>query len=123
MEHMPHNHRAIHEWSADRFLRWAGDIGPQTRQVVDHILRQKQHKEQSYRQILALLNSAKKYTRQRLNNACARALQINSPTHRSVKSILEKGIDRIQHEPLATQTQEELFVDAHENIRGEKYYH
>lgn len=122
-EHMPHNHRAMHEWSPERFLRWAADIGPQTQQVVDHILHQKQHKEQSYRQILALLNSAKKYTRQRLNSACARALQINSPTHRSVKSILEKGIDRIKHESGATQSQEDLFVEEHENIRGEHYYH
>ena len=121
-EHMPHAHRAIHEWSPDRFLRWAGDIGPQTQQVVTHLLQQKLHKEQNYRQILALLGSAKKYGRDRLNNACARALAIHSPTHRSVKSILEKGMDRIQHEQ-ATQSQEDLFLDAHENIRGEKYYH
>jgi len=121
-EHMPHAHRAIHEWSPDRFLRWAGDIGPQTQQVVTHLLQQKLHKEQNYRQILALLGSAKKYGRERLNNACARALTIHSPTHRSVKSILEKGMDRIKHEQ-ATQSQEDLFLDAHENIRGEKYYH
>ena len=83
----------------------------------------KHHKEQSYRQVLALLNSAKKYGRDRLDNACARALAINSPTRHSVKSILEKGIDLIPHESTTTQAQEELFLDAHENIRGEKYYH
>jgi len=122
-EHMPHAHRAMHDWSPDRFLRWASDIGPQTREVVDRILHQKRHKEQSYRQILGLLNSAKKYGRDRLNNACARSLEINSPTGYSVKSILEKGIDLIKHEPHTTKNQEDLFYDGHENIRGEDYYH
>jgi len=125
-EHMPQAHQAyrvMSDWSPERFLRWAGDIGPQTRQVVDQILQQKRHKEQTYRQVLALLSSAKRYGRDRLNNACARALDINSPTRRSVKSILEKGIDRIKNESTTTQTQEDLFVDDHENIRGENYYH
>jgi len=116
-------YRAMSDWSPERFERWASDIGPQTRQVVSHILKQKRHKEQTYRQVLALLSSAKKYGRDRLNNACARALDINSPTRRSVKSILEKGLDRIKHAPATTQTQKDLFVDDHENIRGENYYH
>jgi len=33
-EHMPHAHRAMHDWSPQRFLNWAGDIGPETRAVV-----------------------------------------------------------------------------------------
>jgi hypothetical protein len=90
--------------------------------VVDHLLHQKRHKEQSYRQILALLGNAKKYGRDRLNNACTRALAINSPTRRSVESILKQGLDRIKHEPGSTK-QEDLFLDDHDNIRGEQYYH
>lgn len=123
-EHMPHAHRAICEWSPERFLRWAGDIGTQTRQVVDHLLQQKQHKEQSYRQILALLSSAKKYGRERLNNACARALAIRSPTRRSVESILKQGLDLLKLAPgVVTPAQEDPHPNAHENIRGEEYYH
>ncbi len=70
-EHMPQAHQAyrvMSDWSAERFERWASDIGPQTRQVVGHILKQKRHKEQTYRQVLALLSSAKKYGRDRLNS-------------------------------------------------------
>ena len=121
-EHMPQNHRAIHEWSPERFLNWAGDIGPHTRQVVDHLLQQKRHKEQTYRQILALLSNAKKYGRDRLNNACARALHINSPTRRSVESILQQGIDKIPPAH-SSATQEDMFLDDHENLRGEKYFY
>jgi hypothetical protein len=93
-------------------------------ELVDHLLQQKRHKEQTYRQILALLSNAKKYGRDRLNNACARALHINSPTRRSVESILSKGIDRIPPTSHSNaQSQEDLFLDEHENLRGEKYYH
>lgn len=53
-EHMPQAHRAMREWSPERFLRWANDIGRETGQVVQHLLQEKRHQEQSYRRILAL---------------------------------------------------------------------
>ncbi len=77
----------------------------------------------SYRRILALLSNTKKYGRKRLNNACGRALHINSPTRSSVKSILKQGLDLVPIELPGTAVQEELSRDAHENIRGEDYYH
>ena len=122
-EHMPRNHRAISEWSPERFLKWAGDIGEETRAVVTHLLQEKRHQEQSYRRILALLSNTKKYGRERLNNACGRALLINSPTRSSVESILKQGLDQVAVELPGTATQEELSLDAHENLRGEDYYH
>ncbi len=122
-EHMPQTHRAISEWSPERFLNWAGDIGDETRQVVNHILEEKRHKEQSYRRVLALLSNAKKYGRERLNKACARALAINSPTRSSVQSILKQGLDQVALEAPHEAVQEELELDNHENVRGENYYH
>jgi transposase len=122
-EHMPRNHRAMRDWSPERFLRWAADIGPQTAEVVKYLLQEKRHKEQSYRRILALLGNAKKYGRERLNNACGRALLINSPTRTSVESILKQGLDQVSVETPPNTVQEELSLDSHENIRGEDYYH
>lgn len=121
-EHMPHAHRAMSEWSPERFLKWAGEIGDATQQVVQCILNQKQHQEQAYRQILALLGNAKKCGRDRLNNACIRALNIRSPNRRSVQSILDNGLDKLALEP-QREAQDDLFLDAHDNIRGAKYYH
>jgi hypothetical protein len=111
------------EWSPQRFLSWAGDIGDETRDVVNHILQEKRHKEQSYRRILALLSNAKKYGRERLNKACARALFIHSPTRSSVESILKQGLDKLALETPPNMAQEELSLDHHENVRGEDYYH
>ena len=120
-EHMPKSHRSLHEWSPERFLAWAGDIGVETREVVSHLLQEPRHREQSYRRILALLSNAKKYGRDRLNTACGRALLINSPTRSSVESILKHGLDRI--EVVENAVQVELNLDDHENVRGADYYH
>jgi len=122
-EHMPHAHRSMSEWSPERFMNWAGDIGSATRTVVERLLNQKRHKEQNYRSILALLSLAKKYDRTRLNKACERALLINSPTRTSIESILKKGLDRLTIENKINHEQDDLFLDDHENVRGENYYH
>lgn len=124
-EHMPQNHRAMSEWSPQRFLNWAQDIGESTREVVSQILQEKRHKEQSYRRVLALLSNAKKYGRERLNNACHRALLIHSPTRSSVESILKQGLDQVplEQENRTTVQEEQLSLDYHENLRGEAYYH
>lgn len=122
-EHMPRAHRAMQEWNPERFLSWANDIGTETREVVNHLLQEKRHKEQSYRRILALLGNAKKYGRDRLNKACGRALLINSPTRSSVESILKQGLDQVALETQSHAIQEELCLDHHENVRGEDYYH
>lgn len=122
-EHMPDSHKAMQDWSPERFLSWAGDIGDATRDVVTHLLAEKRHPEQSYRRILALLSNAKKVGRERLNKACARALLINSPTRSSVESILKQGLDKIELETPDVTEQDELNLNHHENVRGEDYYH
>ena len=113
----------MHDWSAERFLNWAADMGVETQQVVQCLLQEKRHPEQSYRRVLALLGNAKHYGRQRLNSACARALLINSPTRKSVESILKQGLDLVPYTTEEPDAQQELNLDHHENVRGAEYYH
>jgi transposase len=116
-EHLPQSHRAHLEWTPGRFLNWAIEIGPHTRDLVRHLLESHPHPEQGYRSCLGLLNLERRYGRDRLERACHRALNINSPTRRSVLSILEQGLDRL---PLMEEVPEiELW---HENLRGSDYY-
>jgi len=122
-EHRPKAHQAMAEWTPKRFLGWAASIGSETRAVVEHILQEKRHPEQSYRRILALLSNAKKFSPERLNRACGRALLINSPTRTSVESILKQGLDQSDPVDSKIAQQTELGLDDHENIRGETYYH
>ncbi|MGD9169716.1 MAG: hypothetical protein PVI97_06595 [Candidatus Thiodiazotropha sp.] len=91
--------------------------------MVSCIRQEKRHEQQSFRRVLALLSNTKKYGRERLNNACARALLINSPTRSSVESILKQGLDQLAVESSDAPAQEELDLDTHENVRGEHYYH
>jgi len=88
------------------------------------MMRRKAHSEQGYRACLGLLNLSRNYDAQRLDRACHRALCINSPTVRSVKSILQQGIDQLEL-PIEDQQSEtdQTSHDEHDNIRGSQYFH
>lgn len=117
--HMPLSHQKHLEWTPGRFLSWGNQVGPRTRDVVRHLLEDRPHPEHGYRSCLGLLSLSKKYTPARLEAACERALGLQSPNYRSVKSILVTGLDR-QGPP---RREEELFTIAdHGNVRGPHYY-
>ena len=60
------------------------------------------------------------YSKERLERACYRAICMNTTTHRSIKQMLQKGLDQ---QPLPTlQTEPEKPI-THSNIRGTDYYH
>lgn len=117
-EHMPKSHQAHLEWTPGRFLNWALSIGPNTRDLVRHLLENRPHPEMGFRSCLGLLSLDKRYGKERLEIACQHALALGSPTRRSVLSILEKGLDS---QPLPEPTAE-LILSDHENIRGPEYY-
>ena len=123
-EHMPESHRHYAQWTPERFEQWSSDIGRATHSVVCHMLKAKRHPQQSFRSIMALRALTKKYDRVRLENACARALKIGSPTRTSVQSILKQGLDTLS----AEQEQEtcgntDAHLKEHGNLRGSEYYH
>ncbi len=120
-EHMPESHRKHLEWTPSRIVNWARKTGPKTAEVAEKIMASRQHPEQGYKSCLGIMRLGKKYDDNRLEAACERALVIGSASYKSIKSILENGLDR---QPLlpGTRTKKET-VPAHENIRGPKYYH
>ena len=121
VEHMPKAHQKHQDWTPGRFLTWALDIGPRTRDVVQHLLERRPHPEHGYRSCLGLLHLAKRFGPVRLEAACERALQIGAPTRKSVLSILDKGLDRA---PLPSpEPQTSLPLPTHDNVRGPDYYH
>jgi len=122
-EHMPEAHQRHADWTPERFEQWALDIGHATHSVVVQMLKAKRHPQQSFRSAQSLLSLAKKYDRVRLENACARAQQIGSPTRTSVQSILKKGLDRLSAQEEAATEKKDQHLQQHENIRGAKYFH
>jgi len=119
-EHMPPNHKFVHGgWTPDYFLSRASGMAPEVGIVIESIFKQKKHPQQAFNAAMGLLQLAKAYTPERLGNACKRALHHKSPFYKSIKSILEQGLDK----------QVELNIpevpsipEEHENIRGTMYY-
>jgi len=116
-EHMPANHRHYAEWSPERFLRWAEEIGLQTRALIETALTSRRHPQQAYRTCLGILGLAKRYTKERLEAASGRALASGIRSYRGIKNILDTGLDQVPlEEPISTP------LDPHANIRGSSYY-
>jgi len=118
-EHMPPNHRWVAEWNPERFKRWAGEIGVRTKDLVTDVLSRRSPVQQTYRTCLGILNLAKRYGKARLEHACHRALHYELKSYQSVKSILEKGLDRLR---LDEESEDETQEESHEQIRGGAYY-
>lgn len=117
-EHMPKSHRKHLEWTPSRIINWAGSTGPATAQLVERILQSRPHPEMGYRSCLGIIGLSRKYPIDRVEAAAHRALAIGSYSFKSVKSILENGLDR---KPLHSQL-ELIPAPNHPNIRGPQYY-
>ena len=96
---MPPEHQKYLEWTGERFLRWAGQIGENTTAVVRLFLTAYQVEQQGYKSCMALLKLADKYTAERLEAACHKALSFTpAPSSKSIQSILKSGQDRLPDE-------------------------
>jgi transposase len=116
--HRPHSHQQYLEWSPSRLIRWATTVGPQIATLVETILRERPHPEQGYRACLGILRLGKYYPAERLEAAAARALASHAHSYRSVKSILERGLEQVPLE-LAPPTPARA---PHVHVRGARYF-
>ncbi len=97
--HMPPDHQKYLEWNGDRFLQWAGSVGPNTQAVVRQYLTAYKIEQQGYKACMALLKLQDKYSAQRLEDACCRALSFTPrPGVKVVQSILRSGQDKLLSE-------------------------
>jgi transposase len=117
--HMPRNHQDYADWTPQRLIRWAAKTGPKTAAMTEAILASRQHPQQAFRSAMGLIRLGKIYGQQRLEAACDLALEGQAARYKSVKSILQTGLDqqpRQQSLPMAEPIE-------HDNIRGGDYYH
>ncbi len=115
--HMPKAHQKYLEWSPSRIIHWAGRNGPQTQALVSSIMESRKHPEQGFRSCLGIMRLAKRFSPQRLEAACARALILRAYSYKSVESILKNKLDA---QDLPAPLPEKAVL--HENIRGKDYY-
>jgi len=91
----PPEKAAFFQRTPDWYRQRAGLIGTSTKETVEALL--EEHAFHHLRQCQGILRLAEKYGQQRLESACARANAFGDPTYRTVKTILERELDR---EPL-----------------------
>jgi transposase len=115
--HMPPEHQFYSEWSPKRFLKWAGEIGEQTAELISRALDARRHPEQSYRTCLGILGLAKRYSAERLEKAARRANAAGIRSYRGVHNILKNKLDQLKLDPVSNTP-----LPGHENIRGQDYY-
>jgi len=117
-EHMPKSHQAHRGWTPSGLIAWGLSVGEATGQLIRHILESKPHPEIGYRACLGIQSLGKLFSPPRLEAACRRALEARAYSYQSVKSILQRGLDRqLSFTPEADRSSPE-----HENLRGSNYY-
>jgi transposase len=116
-EHRPKSHREHLQWTPSRMLHWAGTIGPHAARLFERIMAEKPHPEMGYRGCLGIIRLARKYSPQRVEAACERALLTGACRYKSVESILKNSLDRtpVSSPPPAA-------TPPHDNIRGAGYF-
>ena len=108
---MPERHRRYLEASrrtGKDYLRWAGTIGNNTHKVIEKMLKSQTFEETAYRGCMGVLQFAKKYSKEQLEDACRRALDVGSPNYTTVLNFLKNPplLSRVQPLPI------------HENLRN-----
>ena len=116
-EHMPPHHLFYDSWSPQKMITWAEAIGPEVKAMIEAVLESRPFPEQAYKACLGILNLVRKYGKERLNEACARAVEYRCYSYRSVRNILENNLDKLRD--AQTRNPE---LPMHENIRGSEYF-
>ena len=116
-EHMPPHHQFYDDWSPQKMIGWAEAIGTEVKGMIEAVLESRPYPEQAYKACLGILNLARKYGKERLNEACARALEYRCYSYRSVRNILENNLDKLRHPESIHRA-----LPIHENIRGKEYF-
>jgi transposase len=119
-EHMPKSHREYLEWTPSRIIKWAATVGEATAQVVETVMNGREHPAQGFRSCMGIMRLGKRYSPQRLEAACRRAIIIRGCCYKSIRSILENELDK---QPLPQRNDTCRPPIEHNNIRGSEYYH
>jgi hypothetical protein len=106
------------QWNGERFRAWSAKIGNNATVIVNYFLTSNKVEQQGYKACMALLKLSDKYTPERLETACAKALSYTPrPSYKSISAILKSGQDKlIITEPSSSKGSEYGFT------RGADYY-
>ncbi|MET1248047.1 IS21 family transposase [Sporolactobacillus sp. STCC-11] len=121
-DHMPDQHKDYLTFTPEHFLSWSKTIGSHTHTMIQAILTSYKVEKQALKSCLALSKLADKYSVERLESACMRALNYSPrPNIKSIATILKTGQDKQKQEALEQENKNEQ-QKSHGFIRGAAYY-
>lgn len=95
-EHMPESHRKYLAYSTELFLDWGENVGVSTLLVVKNFLYMHKVEQQGYKPCTSLMKLADKYSTERLEKACEKALRYTpGPSLKNITTILKNGQDKV----------------------------
>jgi len=111
-EHMPSNHRAVAEWTPERFVSWAGKFGPNAQSYISHLMGRREHPEQAYKTCAGILRMGETIATEGMEAICRTAIERNIYSYKYF-SILFKQMapEKRSADPVQ-----------HKNLRGSGYY-
>ena len=115
--HMPANHQFVKGWNTERFTKWASKLGGSVETFIELLIESKEHPQQAFKSCLGVLKLEKKYTSGDLEKVCKRALQYNTISFRFIDNALKNNVHKMEED-----TQFNLTLPFHENIRGKENY-
>lgn len=116
--HMPPEHQQYIKWNGERFIEWAAKIGKSTEIVIKAILGGYKVEQQGYKTCMGILKLSDKYSAERLENACKKALSYTPrPSLKNIQAILSSGQDKIYDEVPTTSSSTQYGF-----TRGDEYY-
>lgn len=120
-EHLPMAHRKYLSYNEEDFLAWAKPIGTHTFTVVRCFLSSGKEPEQGYKSCASLTKLADRYSYERLEKACERALIYTSePSIRNISTILKNGQDKVSSD--SEMSSKHQTSESHGITRGASYY-
>ena len=108
------------DWSPDRFIKWAADVGPSTLEVIKRILSSRVIVEQTFNTALSILSLTKSHSKERIEEASREALsKVNSPRYKHIKAILSQTKEK---ENTVSRTADTNTVKAKGCLLGKDYF-
>lgn len=118
-EHLAPTHALYKGLSPDYFLSEGEAIGPNTKIVIETLLRSKTYPQLSFSECFGIVKTLKgKFGTEEVELACMQAIRLQSIGYRVIKKILQGGV-----RSLPEQLTLRIGNIQHENLRGSDYYH
>ena len=91
--HLSSSHQFVQEWSKDFFVNKALVIGQNTSNYIAKLIDTQTYPEIGYKRSMGILSLKNKYTKERIERACLKAISYDQCSYSIIQNILKNNID------------------------------